>query len=278
MTENQPDTEAAARKRQEIGLSPRRVTAQAAVVRPPEQGLAARIQQWLVVALVAAMVVVTIVLVIARVTGGATDAASVSGALSAMVSDPTAALNGSLTLYEDFAQTEGSLVRDFQEERWSMGAVPDEGLYRIRMWPGVIAWSTMGVRPADHFRISTSTAVSADTVWGYGGVIGRYSSDQSLYMVQVDGKGRLRVLVQKDGNWSTEQDWAAYAALLPAGNMNELVVEDDRGSVSIYGNGTLLLTTSALDLPAGDSGVVAGSLQSDVAEANFDWVRFETLP
>lgn len=280
MTQNRLDNEAAASKRTAIGLSPRRTTAQEAVVRPPEQSAVARMQNWIILGLVAAMIVVTVALVIARMGGNATDAASVSDAISAIVQDSAGVLNadGTRTLSDDFTQEKGLLVRDFQPERWSMGTLPQEGLYRMRMWPGVISWSILGVANAERFRFSTSVAVSADTPWGYGGVMARHSDDSNLYMVQVDGAGRLRLIVQEEGVWSTLQDWTASPALRSAGSLNELTLQDDGETVSVYGNGTLLLNTDGISLPTGNTGVVAGSLQNDVAEANFDWVRFQTLP
>jgi hypothetical protein len=270
MTHSQVDTESAARKRQEIGLSPRRATAQDVVARPPDTRGAGGIQPWLWVGLVALIAVFTVALIVARLTSSSTPSL-------ASLEARFAGQGNTGTLRNDFSSDEGPLVRDFQPRKWSMGTLPDEGVYRIRLSPSVIAWSTLGAGSLDEFRFASSIQVSAETPWGYGGILGRYSDDRNLYLVEVDGEGRYRFQVQDDGEWTTLQDWTASPLLRPAGEWNEVAIVDGDGTVAVEANGKELFRTQAVWLPAGDAGVVAGSLQPAVAEANFDWIALDRV-
>ncbi len=266
------DTDAAARKRQEIGLSPRRATAQEAILRPPLQHRSLPSRRLLIGGAIALAILLLLVVAVGR--GRAvTSAQSPSGAMSALVRGATY-----LSIRDDFSAAGGPLVRDFQPRRWSMGAVPAEGVYRIRMWPGVIAWSTLGAGDAANFRLSTDVTVSAETPWGYGGLIARYSDDNNLYLVQVDGAGRYRIQVREAGEWRTLQDWMASAVLLQAGQKNHLEVVDSDDGITVSANNAVIFTAPPSTLPAGDAGIVAGSLDAAVAEANFDLVALEPLP
>jgi hypothetical protein len=268
MTQSQVDTDSAARKRQEIGLSPRRTTASAVVARPPVTRGAGRIQPWLWFGLVALIALCTVALIVMRLTSSATPSL-------ASLEARFAGQGHAGALRNDFSTDEGPLIRDFQPEKWSMGTLPDEGVYRIRLLPSVIAWSTLGAGRLENFRFASRIQVSESTPWGYGGILGRYTNDQNLYLVEVDGGGRYRFQVQDGGEWTTLQDWTKSDLLLPAGEWNELAVLDSGGTVSVEANGKELFSTQAVWLPAGDTGVVAGSLQPAVAEANFDWIALE---
>lgn len=265
MTHSQVDTESAARKRQEIGLSPRRATAQGVVARPPDTHSFSRIQPWLWVIIVALIAILTIVLIVARLMTNSTPGlATLEARFSTTSAGPT--------LRSDFSSDEGPLVRDFQPRKWSMGAVKEDGVYRIRMSPSVIAWSTLGAGNLQGFRFASNFQVSSETPWGYAGLMGRYTNDRNLYLVEVDGEGRYRFQVQSEGEWTTLQDWTTSDLLQPAGAWNELTIADDGGTVTVEANGQELFRTQAVWLAAGDAGVVAGSLQPAVAEANFDWI------
>lgn len=265
------DTDAAARKRQEIGLSPRRATAQEAILRPPQQNVWAPSRR-VMIAGAAGFALLLIVLLAAGRGRVVTQAQSPAGAMTSLVRGASF-----LTIQDDFASAGGSLVRDFQPRRWSMGAVPAEGIYRIRMWPGVIAWSTLGAGDASNFRLTTDVTVSPDTPWGYGGLIARYSDDDNLYLVQVDGAGRFRIQARQAGAWETLQNWTASGVLKQAGSMNHLEVVDSEEGLAVSANGAVIFTAPPSLLPAGDVGVMAGSLDAAVAEANFDAITLEPL-
>jgi hypothetical protein len=266
------DMDAAARKRQEIGLSPRRATAQEAILRPPVRTSWAPSRIWLFAGSLALALLLIVTLAIGR--GRAvTRAQSPSGAVISLVRGASF-----LTIQDDFSAAGGPLVRDFQPRRWSMGVVPAEGVYRIRMWPGVIAWSTLGAGNAANFRLSTDVTILPETPWGYGGLMARFSNENNFYLVQVDGAGRFRIQTRADGVWSTLQDWTASGVLLQAGSANHLEIVDDAEGVTVWANGAVIFTAPPSTLPAGDAGVIAGSLDAAVAEANFDAVALSPLP
>jgi hypothetical protein len=279
MTHNRVDTEAAARKRQEIGLTPRRATASDAVERPPDKAVATRTPNWVFVSLTGALALVLFAFVLSRMvgsTGFASDSESVTWFNSAPVDVQTASAVRSFS--NDFSTDADPLVRDLEPDRWSMGVVEDEGVYRIRMWPGVLAWSSTGAGAISNYRLSTRFSISEDAPWGYAGLIARYSDEQNLYLVQVDGKGRFRVQVQDNGAWQLLQDWTQTLALLPAGEFNELVLEDRPDLVRLYANGVQVFESNGVWLPAGDVGVMAGTLDDQIAEANFDSLTLQPLP
>ncbi len=262
------DTEAAARKRQEIGLSPRRATAQQAVARPPDANTLPNRSQWPLMAAVTAFALLLFALIATRLPAQAIG----SGAGRA---GSTAAPVAFEPIEEEFLGEESILVRDYQSRRWSMGAV--EGVYRIRMWPGVVAWSTLGMPDLGRVRLATTVTVSPETPQGWGGLLARYTGDESLYMATVDGAGRFRFVVREGGEWVALLDWTALGALRPAGEPNELTLEDDGATVTVWANGEQIFATEAVDLPTGDAGVVAGSLEPAVAEANFDHLHVAPL-
>lgn len=281
------DAEIAARKRQEIGLSPRRATQQSEVQRPPDKaGTHSSPLQWLTIGALSLVALLLVYLIVARFVGAPSPAtslqASVAGtinSISSLSSNPAAILGAvnALPVRDDFSDESSSLVRDFQPRRWSMGAVPSEGLYRIRMWPGVIAWSTLGVAPTTPYRLATRMTISNETPWGYGGLLSRYSDERNFLFAQIDGKGRYRFQVQQAGVWSTLQDWTEAAPLQTAGLPNDLVLEDNGDFAILYANGEAIYTSPSLGIPSGDAGVLAGSLDPAVAEANFDWVEISAI-
>ncbi len=280
MTHLHVDTEASARKRQEIGLSARRATARKMVMRPPEGTPGAtRTQQGLAVALVAMVVLLTLGVVVTRAMGrsGLAGAGATTGlALEGATGRSTLAWAGDATIKEEFNDSNGPLVRDFQPDRWSMGVIEAQGVYRIRMLPGVVAWSTLGTGETPRFRFSTSVQIPEETPWGYAGIIGRFSSG-NVYLVEVDGQARLRVQLLEDGTLTTLQDWLQIPELESAGHYNHLLVEDTGETVTAFANGVAVWATELIELPAGDVGVFGSTATGDVAEANFDWVQLEPL-
>lgn len=279
MTHLHVDTEASARKRQEIGLSARRATARKLVIRPPEGAPGAtRTQQGLAVAAVALVVLLTLGVVVTRAMGrtalgGVTTGTQLEGATGSS----TLAWAGDATIKEEFSDSNGPLVRDFQPDRWSMGVIEAQGVYRIRMLPGVIAWSTLGTGATSAFRFSTSVQIPPETPWGYAGIIGRFNPGGNVYLVQVDGEGRLRVQLLENGKLTTLQEWLQIPELEIAGHYNHLLVEDTGEAITVFANGVAVWATESIELAAGDVGVFGSTQTGDVAEANFDWVQLEPL-
>jgi len=275
MTHLHIDNNISARKRQEIGLSPRRATASEMVTRPPEGSKAQSLQQWMVIGLIALVAILTLSIAATRVLGSP---ATTNTLQVATWSGQSGTSGANPALFRDeFTDSNGPLVRDFQPDRWSMGVIEEQGVYRIRMLPGVIAWSTLGQGAVTEYRFSTSVQIPAETPWGYAGIVGRVSSTEDVYMVQIDGTGRLRVQILDNGNLTTVQDWLQTPEVEPAGNYNQLTVEDTGTAITVFANGSPVWATESIDLPVGDVGVFGASATGEVAEANFDWVALESL-
>jgi hypothetical protein len=277
MTPSALDTDQAARKRQAIGLSPRRETAGDQVLRPPPTRYKSRTLEWLLVLFTAMFAVVTAMLVTAKLIGAPTDWQSVRAAVASLWATPARGAVTVVPLEDNFSSEQSVLVRDFEFGRWSMGVEPAGGVYHFRLQPGTVAWSTLGRDALASFWLATSVRVAPDTPQGYGGILARYSDDQNLYMVQVDGLQRFRVQAQQQGRWATLKDWTEHQALLPAGQFNELLLEDEGSAVRVYANDSLLFQTDAPGLPPGDAGVMAGSAESLITEVDFDWLEVGPL-
>lgn len=289
MTINQVNTESAAYKRQAIGLSPHRETAHTVVERPPLAVDEPRWWQWFLVLLIAAMLSVGVLLAAAKLAGAPTNWIAVHLAIMNFLDgitdrDGESAVDSSVpgnamteTISDEFKLESSVLVRDFQPNRWTMGAIEDEGVYRIRMYPNVVAWSTLGLAGPQNYRFSTSMIISPETPWGYGGMLVRLGDEQNLALVLVDGQGRYRVQVQQNGRWATLRDWTVASSLAGAGMANELALEDAGDVVRVLANGEPIFQTRAITLAPGDVGVIAGSLEQSVAEVDFDWVKLEPL-
>lgn len=277
MTQSALDTDQAARKRQAIGLSARRETAGDQVLRPPPTRHEPRTQEWILVIFMAMFAVITTMLVVAQLIGAPTDWQSVRAAVSSLWASPARGAAVVVPVEDNFAGEQSVLVRDFEHGRWSMSVEPEAGVYHFRLQPGTVAWSTLGRDALANFRLATSVKISPDTPLGYGGILARYSDDRNLYMVQVDGMGRFRVQAQQEGRWATLQDWTEHEVLLPAGQFNELLVEDEDSVVRFFANNRLLFAADALGLPPGDAGVMAGSAESLITEVDFDWLEVGPL-
>lgn len=277
MTQSALDTDQAARKRQAIGLSARRETANNQVLRPPSSHQESRVQQWILVFFMAMFAVITATLVVAQLIGAPTDWQSVRAAVASLWATPARGAVAVVPAQDDFSSEQSVLVRDFEYGRWSMGVEPESGVYHFRLQPGTVAWSTLGRDALANFWLATGVRISPDTPLGYGGILARYSDDQNLYMVQVDGTGRFRVQAQQEGRWATLQDWTGHAVLLPAGQFNELLIEDAGSVVRFYANDHLLFQIDAVSLPPGDAGVMAGSAEALITEVDFDWLEVGPL-
>lgn len=285
MTTTQVNTEAAARKRQAAGLPSQRETAHSVVERPPLAVGEPRWRQWLLVLLIAAMLSVGALLAVAKLAGAPTNWIAVHLAIMDFIDrlvergDDPAPAEGSITetISDEFKLESSVLVRDFQPNRWTMGTIAAEGVYRIRMYPNVVAWSTLGLDNPQDYRFSTSMMISPDTPWGYGGMIARLEDEENLALLLVDGQGRYRVQVQQNGRWATLRDWSAAPNLAGAGTANELALEDAGEVMRFVANGETIFQTRAITLAPGDLGVIAGSLEQSVAEVDFDWVKLEPL-
>ncbi|HXF60280.1 MAG TPA: hypothetical protein VNK95_01605, partial [Caldilineaceae bacterium] len=190
-----------ARKRIEVGLSPRRPTAKAAPQRPPDvqtlpmPPLALALLLLLILGLTTGLVVMNLSGWMpawwprALSTGRETDSQA-TGVQQALPLAPGAYI---LALSEDFNAQTSALSQDEERQGWRTELLAAESVYRIQVWPGHLAWSLLGLEAAAPYRLQTSVVAAAETPDGYAGLIVRYQDERHFYLFAVDGQGRYLV-------------------------------------------------------------------------------------
>jgi hypothetical protein len=276
-----------AKKRVEIGLSPRRPTARAVVQRPPRTGLA-RWQQWVVVGLVVALMAVTGLLVAAKITGASTAWPQVRLQLASWLLGkplpglPAFALPSAdydLRIEDPFDQKTGLLACNQQAGQWTTDIVPERGIYRFQLWPGRLAWSTLAVTDLPTYRLDASFTIVDVMPEGYTGFLARYQDPQNFYLFVVDGAARYQVLLWQAGVLTTVQPWTPSPVINSAGYENVLALVEDGQSLHFFANNQLLFAVDAPLLPPGATGLVGGAGERTMAEITVDWLRlYERRP
>ena len=307
--QNSPDDlDMRARKRIQVGLSPRRPTAKAALQRPPDY------QTLPLPPLALALVLVGIVLLTTGLV-----AANLLGVMpewlpswqrngATLTNAPrtlTTVGNGTggagsyaytLQLADDFSQATSELMQGSRENEWRTELIPTESVYRMTVWPNHLAWSLLGQDDLQGYRLQTNTLVDGQTPGGYAGIIARYQDERNFYLFAVDGSGRFLVQQQAGEQLTTLQPWTGVPFLNSAGSANALTVEDDGTQIRFYGNSMLLFTLDTLpaasppvtatgvssEQPAVTSrmglvGLAGGAQGEDVAEVEFDWFQLYQL-
>lgn len=271
-----------ARKRVELGLSPRRPTAKAEPLRPPKDNVFAVPPAVLPVAL-ALIVLATAFLVMANLWDLLPSwwPASVSLAYpSQTMTLPQAIVSApsfELIMADDFSQPETILTSGSQSGRWRIEHLPTESAYSMEVWPNRVVWSLVEMAERHPHRVQTSTVVTSHTPWGYGGLVDRYQDEDNFYLFAVDGQGRFQVQEQHSGALTTLQPWTRVDFLNTAGSTNTLAVDDDGQRLRFYGNNMLLYEIGVEDLPEGDVGLLGGAMDEGVAEIRFDWIQVYDL-
>ena len=167
-----------ARKRIEVGLSPRRPTAKSAVQRPPDVPTLP-IPPWALSLLLVAVLVVTALLVVSNVTCWApawwpARAAALPGETGmAERTAPLADDGYRLRLAEEFSSASSTLLQGEQRQEWHTELLPAESIYRIQVWPGHLAWSLLGLDEVADYRLQTSVVVGADAPSGVDHALSR---------------------------------------------------------------------------------------------------------
>ena len=305
-----------AQKRTEIGLEPNRPTAKAAIQRPPERSTSiqrghSRWRSWLFTWLLVLLLVATVLLIAARIIGSPTSWVEVRNTIGAWfgieqfytnrtvprgtisdgitveggaVDQPGAGNSGAtlieprLLLFDDFSNPRERLPLADEEriDRWLMGFVQNENVYRIRPWPGNVAWTVLtsvGNRP---YRLETKVQINGidqRVPRGYAGLLARYQDDANLYLFAIDGERRVQVWLQQDGVWQTILPWMSMATLNPAGRANLLALEDDGQSIRFFANEMLIYQLDNPVFPFGATGLVGGAEDVDLLDVDFDWLR-----
>lgn len=270
------DLDLRARKRVEVGLSPRRPTAKAVPARPPDTQRLPLPPAALALLLVTVLVV-TAVLMAANISGvlpawlpswGGTR--TIEGPLPATNAD---AVTYSLRLADDFGSATSPLRQGSQVDEWRTELIPTESVYRMEVWPNHLAWSLLGISDLDGYRFQTSALVDSATPNGYTGVIVRYQPDGRFYLFGVDGSGRYIIQQQMGEETTVIQPWTLAPFLTAAGSANVLTVEDSGSTLRFYGNNILVHEIQEPELPVGFVGLAGGAQGQDVADLEFDWFQ-----
>lgn len=250
-----PVDEERARKRMAVGLAPYRPTAKARPQRPPDSSSLADWAWFPPVLLVGAVLAISLLLgarLLQRSPGDWLQNRSSGAAL--VVPAPSY----HLVVAEDFSRAPARLADGVMPDQWEMALLPDEARYRLRVWPGHLAWSLVGYRPDVPYRVQASMTVDPTTPWGMAGLLVRHQSEEDFYLFVVDGQGRFQVQRQQEGVLATVAAWETAPSLNRAGTANTLMVEDDGQALRFYGNMILLSEIREMDLPPGGVGLVAG--------------------
>ncbi len=275
-----------ARKRVELGLSPRRPTAKTVPQRPPRtDGFPA--PPAALPALLSMIVLATVFLVLANMWDlfpawwhapriVADSMRSVTASVTTPIADPVHIAGYRLLLADDFSQAETAFSVGDQPGQWRIEHQPTSSIYRMEVWPNRIVWSLLGVEDPSSHRVQASAIVATHTPWGYAGVVDRYVDADNFYLFLVDGEGRFAVQMQKDGELATLQPWTKANFLNLAGSTNTLTVDDDGRTLRFYGNGMLLYEGPA-GAAAGAVGLVGGAQEAGAAEIRFDWLQLYDL-
>lgn len=269
MTTTLSSEEERARKRQAIGLDPRRPRARETIQLPPEQSGGEGVF-WFAVLLLAAMVIAT----------GWMVYDTVYSAQNAAMGDEDL----QLLLRDDFNTPQLALANARVDDVWDTRFA--DGHYQILIeQPGNLTWSTLGILDASTYRVETSMTLmdfarqgEPFTHWGYGGLLARYGNPQNFYLFAVDGQGSYQVQRQKEEVWQLLHPWTQSNLLKQGGDANQLAVEDDGSQIRFYANGTLLFTITEPRLPGGDVGLMAGTRSQGRVAAHFDWVKIYGVP
>ncbi len=279
-----------ARKRQAIGLAPRRPTARPTVQRPP-RGFWASLQRWFAPLLLLALLVATGLLIVAQATGAPTAWPELQSIGRALIDgNPWPVRIGyyspgeryRLRLTDNFDSRTGIVACTQQAGEWITDVYPAEGIFRMQLWPGRLTWSTIAVAAEENeatpaYRIDASVTIVDAMPTGYSGFIGRYQDPENFYLFMVDGTARYRIQLWRDGVLTTLQPWTVSPLLNGAGSENILALEENGSQLRFAINGSDVATVSTPVLPVGAVGLLGGAADGFMAEIHVDWLRIYAL-
>ncbi|MBI1293642.1 hypothetical protein GC175_01625 [bacterium] len=274
MTTSLSPEEERARKREAIGLNPRRSTAQREIQLPPEERTTGN-PGWLLVFLLLLVGAATVWMLY--------DTVSPTRGAASLAAMPR------LILDDDFTRPQLDLGTGRVDGQWASSFA--NGAYRIQVeQPGNLTWSTLGLINVSTFRLETALTIGngamAATVaadedaapLGYGAILARYANERNFYLFSVDAYGAYQVQLQKHEIWQILQPWTPSPVIHRDGQINYLAVEDDGTHLRFYVNGDLLYTVTEPRLPGGDIALGGGTRSRGTVAAKFDWVKVFALP
>jgi len=266
----QSDADAQASKRTSIGLSAHRPTAPSSVQRPPNAGLTLS-AWWLVFLLIMLMLAISILLV-ARVIAPATTWDEVVGLLRGAPVATAARVH----FQDDFKRDQGMLRTITIPGQAAVAVLPEEGVYRLDVWPGYLAWSRFTVTDADALTIDATATIAAETPDAAVGLIGRFVNEANYYRFAVDGEGRFSVMRYQSGEMQEVVRLTAATALKPAGGANRLTLRDDGRMLEFRANDATLTVIPADAAPVTSVGVGAQATVAESVTITFDEISVST--
>jgi len=231
-------------KRTSIGLSARRPTAPDTVQRPPDAGggLSA---WWVVFWLIMLMIAVSFLIASRIVQPGATWE-DVAASMERPASQPTV----TTYFFQDTFTTDSGLLTAFARPGAAAAMVlPAEGVYRLDVWPGSLAWSRFRIENIGALRLEAEATIDEQTPEAAVALIGRFEDDANFYLFTVDGKGRFGAVRYQDGSVTVLRPPTPLPALNLAGASNRLTLEDSGAALRFLGNGILLEAISSESTP-----------------------------
>lgn len=265
----QSDADMQASKRTSIGLSAHRPTAPSSVQRPPNAGLTFS-AWWLVFLLIMLMLAVG-ALIVARVIA---PAQTLEDAVNLLLNRPV--VGTGVIFHDDFKRDTGTLRTITIPGQAAVAVLPDEGVYRLDLWPGYLAWSRFMVAGADALTIDATATIDAATPDAAVALVGRFVDEANYYLFAVDGEGRFSVVRHQAGEKQEIIRLTTAAALNPAGEANRLTLRDDGRMLDFRVNDASLTVIPVDAAPAPSVGIAAQTTGADSATITFDEIRVRT--
>ncbi|HHY58336.1 MAG TPA: hypothetical protein GYA08_23190 [Chloroflexi bacterium] len=262
----QADAETQASKRTSIGLSAHRPTAPSTVQRPPSAGLALS-AWWLVFLLIMLMLAIGI-LIVARVIA---PAQTLEEAVNLLLNRPPSTAD--VLFAADFKANAGPLRTILISGQAEAAVLPDEGVYRLQVEPGYLAWSRFTVADAASLSIDATVTIDATTPDAAVALIGRFVDDANYYLFVVDGAGRFWVVRYQAGVAQEIIRPTTTPAINPAGAANRLTLRDDGRTLEFLANASSLTMIPVDVAPATPLGIGAHATGETSVTVTFDEIR-----
>ena len=151
------------------------------------------------------------------------------------------------------------------------------GIFRVRVesqqW---VVWSTAGQEFDDFVLEADAWQDSGPDDASYG-LVARYVDTDHFYRFDVGGDGQYAVFESTPDGWADIVDWTESQAILPRRSVNHMRVVCRSSEMSLYVNGTHLITVQDDSLSSGDIGLFGATFDEGGAVLCFDNVKVSTL-
>ena len=266
-TGTSPGDDPSLNKRISIGLSPRRPTAPETVQRPPDVG--GRLSGWWLVFWLCILLLTVGVLVIVRALPADLSWRDALTFFNRTASAPRPAEH----FFTDFTVDDGTFAPYAKPGVAAMQVIPSEGVYRIDVWPGYLAWTRIAISENPPLHLEVDAIVDMQTPNGKVALLGRFEGEEDFYLFAVDGRGRFSIVRHRNGVETPLRLPTSLSAIQPAGFVNRLRLEDDGTSLRFLVNGVLLDRIEVEPISAVFFGVGAYSDDDAPAAILFDSIR-----